>query len=171
MERWDIYNREGRPTGRTVSRGRLILRRGEYHLVVHIWAVDKKGNVLIQRRSEEKPLMPGEWAATGGAAIAGESSLAAAVRELREEMGIEKREQELKKITRMVRRNSLLDIYITETDLSGEQLKLQKGEVAEAKWITLDELKRMAEKGEFHNYGKEYFEIVFDAIEKEKRDQ
>lgn len=170
MERWDIFNKEGRPTGRTVSRGRLILRRGEYHLVVHIWTVDRKGNVLIQRRSEEKPLMPGEWAATGGAAIAGETSVCAAVRELSEEMDISKSEEELKLVDRIIRRNSLLDIYITTTQADPKGLRLQKGEVAEAKWVSLSKLRQMVEAGEFHNYGKDYFDIVFAAIEKEKRD-
>ena len=90
MESWDILSRNGKPTGKTVSRMCPILRRGEYHLVVHIWTVDGKGNVLIQRRSDQKPLMPGEWAATGGAAVSGETSRFAACRELKEELGIEK---------------------------------------------------------------------------------
>ena len=37
----------------------------------------------------ERKLMPGEWAATGGSAVSGEDSLAAALRELNEEIGFE----------------------------------------------------------------------------------
>ena len=31
-------------------------------------------------------------------------------------------------------------------------------------WVTPDELKRMIKKGEFHNYGMEYFDTVFSLI-------
>ena len=81
-EKWDILNEKGVPTGRTTLRGNYLFKKGEYHLVVHIWIVSEDGRVLIQRRSEKKPLMPGEWAATGGAAKAGEDSFSAASREL-----------------------------------------------------------------------------------------
>lgn len=165
MENWDILNRNGKPTGRTVSRKCPILRRGEYHLVVHIWTVDGKGRILIQRRSDSKPLMPGEWAATGGAAIAGEASRFAACRELKEELGIDKRRDELVYVTRMIRRNSLLDIYLTFTDCNPEELTLQQDEVAEVKWVSADELAEMVKNGEFHNYGKEYFDKLFAAFE------
>lgn len=164
MENWDILNRNGKPTGRTVSRRCPILRRGEYHLVVHIWTVDGKGKILIQRRSDSKPLMPGEWAATGGAAIAGEASRFAACRELKEELGIDKKRDELVYVTRMIRRNSLLDIYLTFTDCNPEELNLQKEEVAEVKWVSAEELAEMVSKGEFHNYGKEYFDKLFAAF-------
>lgn len=165
MENWDILNRNGRPTGRVVSRKCPILRRGEYHLVVHIWTVDGKGKILIQRRSDSKPLMPGEWAATGGAAVAGEASRFAACRELSEELGIKKAREELVYVTRMIRRNSLLDIYLTFTDCDPGDLTLQEDEVAEVKWVDADELKNMIENGEFHNYGKEYFDKLFAAFE------
>ena len=164
MENWDILNRNGRPTGRTVSRKCPILRRGEYHLVVHIWTVDGNGKILIQRRSDSKPLMPGEWAATGGAAIAGEASRFAACRELKEELGIQKQREELVYVARMIRRNSLLDVYLTFTDCSVDDLTLQEDEVAEVKWVTAEELAEMVENGEFHNYGKEYFEKLFAAF-------
>ena len=128
-------------------------------------AVDGKGKILIQRRSDSKPLMPGEWAATGGAAIAGEASRFAACRELKEELGIDKRRDELLYVTRMIRRNSLLDIYLTFTDCNPEELTLQQDEVAEVKWVSADELAEMVKNGEFHNYGKEYFDKLFAAFE------
>ena len=80
-EIWDIFDADGNPTGRTVVRGRYFLKPGEYHLVVHIWIVSSDGRLLLQRRSDKKRLMPGEWAATGGAAISGESSFEGAKRE------------------------------------------------------------------------------------------
>ncbi len=168
FERWDVLDENGKYQGKTVPRSRAQLRLGEYHLVVHIWVVSSDGRILIQRRSDTKKLMPGEWAATGGAAIAGEDSFTAASRELFEELGIGSTKNSLKKILRLKRRNSLLDIWFTVCDLSVEQLKLQESEVAEAKWVSFDELKNMVKCNEFHNYGKEYFEKVFEIIENTK---
>ena len=164
LEKWDILDENGEPTGRTALRGGSTLKSGEYHLVVHIWIVSKDNKILIQRRSPDKKLMPGEWAATGGAAIAGEDSFTAAKRELFEELGIISDKATLKKMLRLKRRNSWLDVWFTEYNSSIEKLILQEEEVAEVKWVTLEELNKMIENGNFHNYGKEYFLNVFEKI-------
>ncbi len=163
-EIWDILNEKGCLTGRTAVRGIGALKPGEYHLVVHIWVVSDDGKILIQKRSQTKKLMPGEWAATGGAAISGEDSFKAASRELYEELGILSTPETLSKIFRMKRRNSLLDVWTITCNTPVSELKLQESEVATAKWVTLPELKGMIKKGEFHNYGKEYFDKLFSII-------
>ena len=163
MEIWDIMNEKGVITGRTAVRGRTVLKNGEYHLVVHIWVVSSKGNLLIQRRSERRRLMPGEWAATGGSAVSGEESKVAAARELYEELGISAGGN-LRHVTRLKRRNSLLDIYFLRCDADATGLRLQRNEVAEVKWVTPDELRTMIEKREYHNYGREYFKTIFDEL-------
>lgn len=167
-EKWDILDENGIPTGKHTLRGQTFLKNGEYHLVVHIWIVSPDGNFLIQRRSEKKRLMPGEWAATGGAAIAGEDSFTAANRELFEELGIISNKTNLKKLLRIKRRNSLLDVWYIETNVRVSDLKLQKSEVAEAKWVSAEQLKKMIENSDFHNYGNEYFEKIFEEINKLK---
>lgn len=173
MEKWDILNARGEPTGRRINRcRRAILRSGEYHAVVHIWIIDSNGRLLIQRRSEKKHLMPGEWAATGGAAIAGETPFAAARRELFEELSIYSNENTLKKLATVKRRNSILTIWKIKKDVPVEALRLQKNEVAEARWVTRTELEQMIATGNYHNYGREYFDIVFSALyEKEKENE
>ena len=161
MEIWDILDKSGRRTGKTVVRGKRGLSKGEYHLVVHIWIIDKNGNILIQKRSEDRPLMPGEWAATGGSALSNESSRHAASRELYEELGIHLQRSELKLIKRMLRRFSITDIWAARCDVELSELKLQKEEVARAMWVTPDELRQMIKDGDFHNYGRDYFNLIF----------
>lgn len=163
MEKWDILNAQGTPTGKTVVRGRTFLRPGEYHLVVHIWIVSSKGELLIQKRSMAKKLMPGEWAATGGSAFSGESSFVAAKRELFEELGISADEESLRFIKRIKRRNSLVDVWFIRCDTPAEELKLQKSEVASARWVDTQSFCEMVEKGTFHNYGKDYFNLILDT--------
>ena len=162
MEKWDILNSNGEKTCKTAVRGRTILSAGEYHLVVHIWIMSNDGKFLIQRRSRFKKLMPGEWAATGGAAISGESSFTAAKRELFEELSIQSSEKTLNKIFRLKRRNSFLDVWLIKADPTLDTLTLQESEVAEVKWVTKAELEKMIKDGQFHNYGREYFQKLFE---------
>lgn len=169
FEKWDVLDENGNPIGKTTLRGRCVLKSGEYHLVVHIWVVSKSGDFLIQRRSDTKKLMPGEWAATGGAAISGETSFEAARRELFEELGIKRDSKTLEKLIRIKRRNSLLDVWITACDENSDKLTLQKSEVAEVKWVKKQELQNMIETGKFHNYGKEYFDRVLKKTENYRR--
>lgn len=164
IEIWDVFDENGVPTGKTALRGQGVLKSGEYHLVVHIWIVSRSGMFLIQRRADDRKLMPGEWAATGGAAISGEDSFAAARRELFEELGIESDRESLKKLERIKRRNSLLDVWAIVSDVTEDELVLQSSEVAEARWVTEKELLKMIDEGKFHNYGKEYFDSVFEKI-------
>ena len=164
-EIWDVFDGDGNLTGKTVARGRCFLKPGECHKVVHMWIVSTDGKFLLQRRSDQKKLMAGEWAATGGAVVSGESSYTAANRELYEELCIFSNKQTLRQILSLKRRNSLLDVWMITCDIKVENLKLQKSEVAEARWVAKEELEQMIKKGLFHNYGKEYFDSVFDAID------
>ena len=164
MEVWDILDKSGQPTGKTVVRKRVCLQKGEYHLVVHIWILGSDGRVLIQRRSLTKPLMPGEWAATGGSVISGENSEDAAKRELKEELSINADEDNLCFVARMPRKNSVLDIYSLHKNIDIDSLTLQADEVDRVKWVTADQLKSMVKNGQFHNYGFEYFNHIYSLI-------
>ena len=165
MEEWDLYDHEGHLLGRTIRRGER-LRSGECHLVVHVWIVNSAGRLLIQRRSPRLRLMPNVWAATGGSAVAGEDSLTAVQRELREELGVSLPPEEFHFLGRLNRRNSLCDIWLVQRDIPVPDLRLQREEVAEARWVTQEQLWEMVKDGRFHHYGTPYFRFVFDEMEK-----
>ena len=168
MEKWDLLDADGNPTGKTLVRGEPLLP-GMYHLVEHIWIVDSKGRLLIQQRNPNLRLMPGVWAANSGSAQAGEDSESAARRELFEELSIRTAPGELVYGGRMRRRNSFTDLWILYRDIDVSSLRLQKEEVAQAKWVTTEELIGMLEDRSFHHYGTAYFQFVFRAIERGRR--
>jgi len=171
MELWDVLTADGTPTGRTMVRGGNAIRSGEYHLVVHIWPLNDYGSILIQKRTKNKRMMPGMWAATGGAAIAGESSLKAATRELGEELGINVSAEDLRLVKRIKRKNSFIDMWTVRANVRVPELKLQKSEVAEAKWVNKATLMGMIESGEFHDYGKDYFNLVYGLVDEIKAEK
>ena len=165
MERWDLLDENGNLTGKTMIRGRSM-RAGQYHLVVHIWVVDNKGRILLQRRAPTRRLMPGVWAATGGSAVAGEDSETAARRELEEELSICTKPGEMQHIAHLRRRNAFTDVWLLKRDVDASSLTLQTEEVAEVRWVTEQELRVMIVKGDFHNYGRLYFDTVMSALRK-----
>lgn len=161
-EYWDVLNEQGEKTGKRLRRTAYNqLASGEYHLVVHIWIVNSKGEFLIQRRSRERLPMPGEWAATGGSVLSGEESQAAAIRELQEELGIRVLPGEIHYLRQFKRKNSIIDFWWARVDANLSSLVLDSNEVEEARWVSRSTLRQMIQQKQFHNYGRNYFSAVF----------
>ncbi len=148
MERWDVYDREGRLTGRT--RGREDpFGPGEYHLGVALWVVNGAGEYLVQRRAATKRIHPGKWGITGGAAQAGETSRQACVREVWEELDLDVREDELIPLARTAEADNLFDDYVLQRDFSLETARLQPDEVSEVRWATLAQILAWLDQDQF----------------------
>ena len=88
MEKWDLYTKYREKTGREHVRGDKI-PEGFYHLVVHIWIRNCKGEYLISQRSANRPTSPLMWECVGGSVLMGESSIDGALREVKEEVGLD----------------------------------------------------------------------------------
>ncbi|NLI53433.1 MAG: NUDIX domain-containing protein [Clostridiales bacterium] len=142
MELWDLFDTDRRPLGKTHARGTPV-NPGEYHIVVSIWTVDSKGNILLTLRAPSKESYPDRWENTGGSALAGETSRQAAIRELMEETGIAAIEDELILLGAQTARDSFVDHYLLRRDVDLRDVRLQPGETADAKWVELEELDAM----------------------------
>ncbi len=145
MEINDIYDKDRNLTGRTHVRG-TPWRKGEYGLVVCVWVYDGHGNVLLTRRAPEKSFA-GTWENSGGAAQAGETSLQAIVRELREETGIVAQPEEFSLLCSGRDKSAFYDFYCLKRDIPVEQIQLQKGETDAAMWVTPDKIRQMIDAG------------------------
>lgn len=164
MEYWDIYDKDKKKTGKLMKRGER-LKEGEYHLIVHIWIKNKNNEFLIQQRSE-KVKNPLVWSATGGSVIAGEDSYAGAIREVKEELGLD-----LSNYYGYLFDSSIYeednqkywcDTYLYFIDLDPKDLKLQKEEVKQVKYENMKKIKEMMESGNFFIYD------YLDKLEKAK---
>ena len=184
-ELWDIYDINRNKTGEVVARctadelpegctlrpvvapsGKLVLGADDYHLSTHIWFVNSRGQLLIQKRSENLKHMPGVWAACSGAVVSGENTLQAAVRESREEMGIDVDQNKLIKLISYTNpdRHSHLDAYIYHYEGDETNLRLQSEEVSRAGWFSQDELSGKSFTDEqFRRYA--YLDILYDYLQ------
>ena len=82
----DILNSDGTPAGYSRSRTE-VHAKGLWHRTVHIWVFDPQGRILFQLRSHLKENNPNLLdTSCAGHITAGDDSLNAAIRELREEI-------------------------------------------------------------------------------------
>lgn len=97
-ELFDVLTESGERTETTKRRGD-IHRDGDWHASVHIWIARRRISgmeYLLQKRADDKDSFPGCWdAASTGHIDAGEDAITAAIRELREELGVRARPSEL----------------------------------------------------------------------------
>jgi isopentenyl-diphosphate delta-isomerase type 1 len=63
--------------------------RGLLHRAIHVFVFNARGEIFLQKRSQQKDRHPGVWdSSASGHVDSGENYDAAAVRELREELGL-----------------------------------------------------------------------------------
>lgn len=153
MELWDLYNERRELTGRDHIRGEEV-PQGFYHLVVHIWIRNSKGEYLISQRSADRPTSPLMWECVGGSVIKGEESLTGALRETKEEVGLTLSPEDGKLVYSVVGRvvngvkfSDILDVWLFEYDgpVSLEQATTQ--EVAQTAWMTKPKIKALFDTG------------------------
>ena len=161
-ETWDLYNSRKQLIGKTMQRGEEI-PAGLYHLAVHIWPVNSQGELLVQKRSSTVLWKPNLWAVTGGSAVAGEDSITAARRELREELGYDASPSQMKEIACLKRSNSFCSVYMIRIDQPANRFSLQKEEVSEVRWCSPSRVSRMVSEGILYNYGDAYYKMLFEA--------
>ncbi len=87
VEWLDVVDEENRVTGREARH--TVHQRGLWHRGVHVFLFDSDGRLLVQQRSLTQDTYPGALDCSVSEHLrAGESYLAAAVRGLREELGL-----------------------------------------------------------------------------------
>lgn len=88
-ETLDLVNEEGERIGvalRSEVHGNLSL----LHQAVHVFVFNAAGELFLQKRSRSKDVQPGKWdTSVGGHVDLGEDAMNAAVREAREELGVD----------------------------------------------------------------------------------
>ncbi len=57
--------------------------------MVHVWIRNSKGKYLISQRSANRPTYPLMWECVGGLVVKGEDSLQGAIREEKEQVGVD----------------------------------------------------------------------------------
>ena len=150
MEYLDVLDEKGDKTGELKPRSE-IHRDGNWHRAVHIWLLNSKRELLIQRRAKTVNVYPNCWdISSAGHISAGENSLDSAIKEAEEEIGIVLTREQLKLIGVVTQEgvlknntyfdNEFDDIYLVKINLKLSDIFLKDGEVSEVQWIPWQEL-------------------------------
>ncbi len=146
MEKWDLYTKYREKTGKEHIRGEKI-PDGFYHLVVHVWIRNRKGEYLISQRSANRPTFPLMWECVGGSVLKGESSIDGALREVKEEVGLDLEPETGRILFTKMRStfNDIVDVWLFEYDGDLHLDDATTDEVADCRWMTVSEIKKLYE--------------------------
>lgn len=141
MELVDLLNNRKELIGETCERN--AVPEGKYRLSIHIWIVNDKNEMLIQQRSASRKMFPNMWTNTGGACIAGETSIETVFRELREELNVIPNIDDLELIASYKRKKDYVDVWLLRQNINIKDLKFNDNEVQAAKWVSIEEWKKL----------------------------
>ena len=151
-EYFDILDENGNKTGRSKPRSE-VHRVGDWHKAAHIWIINSAGDILLQRRCDNKDSHPNMLdISCAGHISAGEDSRTGALRELKEELDLDVRPEELQfiktlkcgsKYSDTFLNNEFDDLYILRTDKTVDDMKYREEEISEIFYVPYRDFKRM----------------------------
>lgn len=176
-EKFDVLDEWGYFTGETALRSECH-KKGYWHRAISVFIVSTDNKrVLLNQRAANKKLWANMWDQTaGGHVLAGELGYQAAIRETKEEIGLDVDKKDILLFGTCISENKEKDIinrhfneyYIVSKDIDIASLKLQTEEVQDIRWFSKDELiKRidndledLAKKDGMWDYLKVYFDYT-----------
>jgi 8-oxo-dGTP pyrophosphatase MutT (NUDIX family) len=164
MELLDVYDDQGKKTGRKIKRGDKteILNEHEHMAVGVIFIQNNKGEFLIQKTSKEKG---GEYSSTGGHIDSGETPIESIKREVLEELGVNIYNDVIEDLGFILYDMPLRYLFYINKDIDIKDIKVQEEEVDYVKYMNIDEIKALIENGEMlKSHG-----ILFNELLKKKK--
>jgi isopentenyldiphosphate isomerase len=140
---------------------------------VWIWRIDITGKkeILLQKRAQDKKTWPGylDISAAGHIDL-GENPIESAIREAKEEIGLDVTSKDLYYIFSL---RTPLDIAEFDTVYLYQlrqdyEFTFNDGEVDELVWVDVDEFRKMVQRPEAHNLvpqGDAYFMLLLNALD------
>ena len=154
VEYRDLYDQDRKPVNKKVEKDGKVPKSLKYITVVVFIYNKYTKEWLMQKRSKDKG---GKWATTSGHPISGQSSIEGMVTEIKEELGVDVKENELKFITTVNRKEKFADIYYLQKDLNVKDLNLQKEEVDDVKWMSNKEIENLYKASKFKKTHYNYY--------------
>ena len=170
----DILNSEGELTGKTCLKSEAH-QKGLYHQTIHVWFYTDDKKVLLQKRAALKKVFPNHWdVSVAGHIEAGEKIELAAIREVKEEIGISISQIDLLKVgirkDKIEHPNGILDyefkhVFISKLNQGLSELTMQTDEIDDLQLFKLSILKDSTKHGSFMvpnmNY---YYDFIYEKI-------
>jgi len=172
----DIIDAEGVVTDKK-ELASIVHQKGLLHKTVHVWILNKKKELLIQKRSKVKWAYPELWEPfVGGHLSSGEDSIAGARAHVLEEVNLEVGPRDCVFLfsanhpsdnphPNSIVDNEIHDVYLLVKDFNISQLKYSKDEISELKLITLEDFEELlSTEDKTITPHPEYYPMILDHL-------
>lgn len=161
MEIRDLYNNKRILTDKKIRKDEVV-PKGYYYITVVVFIENSKNEFLLQKRVMAKD---GKWATTGGHPVSGESSLEGMVTEIKEELGLDVKQNELTLFKSIMTNDDFVDLYYLKRDIDISDIVLQKEEVDDVKWFTREEINELIKENIFSELHLEFYNDCIDFLD------
>jgi isopentenyl-diphosphate delta-isomerase type 1 len=150
-EMLEIVDSDGNVTGRA-PRSEVHGNPALIHRVVHVLVFDRRGRLLLQKRSPQKDVAPGKWdTSVGGHVNPGEDIRDAALREAKEELGVTG--VELRFLYRYLFSNHIESELVSSFSCIREgEIRFNSSEIDEVRYWELQEIRDNLGTGVFSRH-------------------
>jgi isopentenyl-diphosphate delta-isomerase type 1 len=150
-ESYEIVDLTGTVIG-TAPRSELHRNPALLHRVVHVLLFDQQGRLLLQKRSASKDTAPGAWdTSVGGHVNIGEDIHTAALREMKEELGVRGTDISYLYQYRFTDQRES-ELVSTFRCTFGGVIRFNTEEIDEVRYWTLRDIKKMLGSGIFSSH-------------------
>lgn len=168
MELIQIVDENGNFTGEIMDKEEAH-DKNLLHNEVAVFIINNNKQVLLQKRSANKRFNPNKWALCAGHVDANESLENAALRELKEEVGLE---IPLEKLHPIAEREFTLGdsnshityFFYTKSNKDEDDFIIQKEELSKVKWFDLEEVINMIKEEDKTIVFKKNRLYIFEAL-------
>jgi len=125
-----------------ISRREAHANKNNIHRAVGIFVLDEKMQMLMQKRSKKKDMDPGKWSyAVGGHVTVGQTYKQAAIKEIKEELGIKAPVGLITKALIEMKKETEHTAFFEVKISSNTPITIDQDEILQIEWIRIDQLK------------------------------
>ncbi len=151
MELIEIVDENGNYTGQVMDKEEAH-DKNLLHNEVGIFIINDKKEILLQKRSANKRFNPNKWGLCAGHVDAYETLEEAALREIKEEVGLDVSIEELipygeKEVTIKDSNSHITYFYYVKCNKKEDEFIIQEEELSKVKWFNIDEIIMMIKEG------------------------
>ena len=144
MELIEIVDENGNYTGQVMDKEEAH-DKNLLHNEVGIFIINDKKEILLQKRSANKRFNPNKWGLCAGHVDAYETLEEAALREIKEEVGLDVSIEELipygeKEVTIKDSNSHITYFYYVKCNKKEDEFIIQEEELSKVKWFNIDEI-------------------------------
>ncbi len=148
----DVLDKDGVKTG-VIKKKSEVKRDGDFHRAISVCFVNDKKEILIHKRHSSKKIYPNLWSCyIKSHIVSSESSIDGAIRETKEEIGIDISKDQLQFLYTLYDNSSgkkdyinniFYDNYIVFINIDLKDVVIQEDEVSDVKYINYHDLKSL----------------------------